>query len=225
MTEQTIPQIPGLDLQAYMTFVVDPSNTQAILNVQKEMLKAPNRPEMIQWVMKSLSDESFKQLLNERYVPELPTNQQLLETYKPGSMGRALAEHLISNNITLDFSGLDLSMFYGKDLNPVVYFGMRGIRIHDIIHVLLGLGVTPVDEYCVASFTLAQFRSPYHMQLVGTGYMHVAFFEPENIPKFLDGIHHFYNLGLKAKFVTGYRFEDNLHLSVAEVRKQLNVLI
>ncbi len=224
MQTQAIPQIPGLDLHSLMSFAIDPQNTQAILDVQKSMLGAPNRPQMIQWVAQSFANEvEFQKLLSERYIPDFPSNAELMK-FPVESLGRYLGEHLNRNNIQLDFAGLDLSMFYGKELNAMTYFSIRGIRIHDIVHTLLGLGVSAVDEYCVASFTLAQFRSPYHMQLVSSGYINTAFYAPENIPMFLDGIHRFYNLGRKAKFITGYKFEDNFAKPLREVRRELNLM-
>ncbi|MBC7740671.1 MAG: hypothetical protein H7061_00640 [Bdellovibrionaceae bacterium] len=218
----TVPLIPGLDLTAFMNFASNPSNTQSILDVQKGLLAAPNRAQMAQWIIKAIGDSDFQHLLNERYSPEFPTNAQL-QACPENSLGRALVKHLTANNIQLDFAGLDLSMFYGKELSPIAYFGIRSLRIHDILHTVLGLGVTALDEYFIASFTLAQYHSAYHMLLISSGFMHMTFHDPENVPKFIEGIMRFYNLGLKAKFVTGYRFEDNFATPLAEIRRELNL--
>lgn len=220
---ESIPEVPGLDIKALMKFAVEPTDTQAILDVQKSMLLAPNRSQMIEWTQKSIeASEGLKQLYSERYIPDFPANDELLACPED-SLGRAIGVHLVSNGIQLDFSGLDLSMFYLKEMNLLTYLSIRGIRIHDIIHTILGLGVSPIDEYAVASFTLAQFRSPYHMVLVSSGYIHTAFYQPELIPNFLDTIHKYYNLGLKAEFVMGYRFEANLDRPLAEVRSALHL--
>lgn len=218
-----LPKIPGLDLESLLKFTIEPNDTQAILDVQKTMLLAPQRSRMITWTQDAVEkNENFMKLFNERYIPELPTNLELIDCPE-FSLGRAIGKHLISNNIQLDFSGFDLSMFYLKDMNILTYLAIRGIRTHDIVHSVLGLGVTPIDEYAVASFTLAQFRSPYHMVLVSSGYIHTAFYQPEEIPKFLNTIHKFYNLGLNSEFILGYRFEDNLDKPLSEVRKELGL--
>ncbi len=100
---------------------------------------------------------------------------------------------------------------------------MRGVRIHDVLHVILGLGVTPIEEYAVASFTIAQHRSAFHMVLIASGYIHNTFKEPENIAKFLETTYRFYELGKKSEFVTGFRFEDHFATPLKQVRESLKI--
>lgn len=215
--------IPGFDLTSFLKFTMNPTDTQSILDVQKSMLGAPNRAQMINGALESIdAAENFKELYKKHYMPDFPSTQKLL-AYNKDTLGFAVGKHLNDNSIELDFAGLDVSMFYSKDMSPLAYFGIRGIRTHDILHALLGLGVTPVDEYTVATFTLAQFKSPYHMVLVSSGYIHTAFYEPEQIGNFLKSIHKYYELGMKAEFVMGYPFEDNFATPLADVRKALKL--
>ena len=218
-----IPKLPGLDLQALMEFTIDPEKTQSILSVQKGIVAAPNRGEMIQWTVKAIEEsESFKALYNERYIPDFPSNEEFMK-YPTGTLGRAIGEHLVLNGLDLAFTGIDLSVFYQKDTSALSYLAMRGIRTHDIWHALLGLTVSPVDEYMVVAFQLAQYRSPYHMTMLASGLIHTAFLEPKNIPMMLDKLHYFYKLGTDAEFVLGYKFEENYPAPLTEVRKSLGL--
>lgn len=218
-----IPKLPGFDLQAFMEFTTDPEKTQSILNVQKALVSAPNRAEMIQWAVKAIEDSpSFKALYEERYLPSFPTNDEFMK-FPVGTLGRAIGEHLVKNGLDLGFTGIDLSVFYQKDTSALSYLGMRGIRTHDIWHALLGLTVSPLDEYMVVVFQLAQFRSSYHMVMLASGLIHTAFLDPKNIPVMLDKLHYYYQVGTDAKFVLGYKFEENYELPLAEVRKSLGL--
>jgi ubiquinone biosynthesis protein COQ4 len=146
-----------------------------------------------------------------------------LLNYPKGSLGHATGVHLTTNGIQLDFAGLDTSVFYNMEMNLIGYMNVRGIRTHDIYHTVLGLGVEPIDEYALASFTLAQFASPYHMLIVSSGYMNTAFEAPHRIPEFLETTHKFFALGKAAKPFIGFKYEEHWATPIAEVRAMLGV--
>lgn len=213
----------GFDVEAFLKFAFDPFDTQAVLNVQKALLTSPQRSEMIQWTYQSItSDTNFMQLFAELYNPRFPTNEELIQ-YPLGSLGYAIGTHLIKNNITLDFAGLDTSMFFSQDVNVTTYFSSRALRLHDFFHVVLGLGVTPLEEYAVACFNLGQFRSPYHMLQVSAGALYIAFQRPDQIPQFLELNQRFFHLGRSCLFLTGFRFEEHLQTPLSEVRNLLKL--
>jgi ubiquinone biosynthesis protein COQ4 len=216
-------EIPGLNLHGYLSFAKNPYDTQAILDVQKTLLGHPNRAEMVQWVIKSIeSSPEFMARFQERYIPRFPTMQEL-EACPEGSLGKEIWTHLKKNNISLDFAGLDTSMFYQAEMTPIAYLGIRGIRLHDIIHVVLGLGTTPLEEYAHVAYTSAQYMSPFHLLLLSTGYINTALYNAGDIPKFLDIVHKYHELGKTSKFITAYKFEDNLQKPLSEVRAELDL--
>jgi ubiquinone biosynthesis protein Coq4 len=217
------PHFPSLNVDAFLRFAANPQDTNAILGVQKTLVQAPNRNEMIKKTYEIVSTTpEFVALFNEKYIPPFPTNEELM-AYPDGTLGRATGEHLTKNGIQLDFAGLDVEVFYSMEMNLIGYMNVRGIRTHDIYHAVLGLGVTPIDEYALASFTLAQYASPYHMLLVSSGYMNTAFEAPSLIPKFLEQTHKFFELGKKAKPFIGFKYEENWATPLTEVREMLGV--
>lgn len=215
--------IPGLMTESFFEFAKNPQNTQAILDIQKGLITAPNRAEMVQWVLKSILDNrEFMKLFEKKYIPRFPSNEELAATPE-GSLGRAVLQHLTANGIALDFAGLDTSIYYQQEMSPPVYLGLRALRMHDVWHAVLGLGVSPLDEYALASFQLGQFYSPNHMTLLSAGYLNVAFYTPEEIPKFLDQTSKFYQMGRAAKFFAGFQFEENWSTPLRDVRTMLGV--
>lgn len=214
---------PFFDAQSYLKFGWDPFDTQSILNLQKALVTAPNRADMIQWLTKAVSEDAgFMQLFQELYNPRFPTNEELIQ-YPTGSFAQVLGAHLIKNGITLDFAGLDTSMFLNQDVNVLSYFSMRALRLHDVVHVILGLGVTPLEEYAVASFTLGQYHSPYHTLLVSAGAIYTVFHRPDQLREYQEMTNRFYELGKNSVFVTGFRFEEHLSTPISEVRALLGL--
>ncbi len=67
--------IPGLMTESFFEFAKNPQNTQAILDIQKGLITAPNRAEMVQWVLKSILDNrEFMELFEKKYIPRFPSN-------------------------------------------------------------------------------------------------------------------------------------------------------
>ena len=215
--------LENLDLESFIKFTLDPFDTQAVINMQKMLVTSPRRPEMIKHVEAIIAaDKEFVQLYNVKYFPQFPTTAQL-SAYPEGTFGKVVANHLILNGIELDFAGIDISVFLKQEMTLIGYLGIRGIRTHDLYHAVLGIGTTPIDEYTLTSFTLAQFASPYHMMIVASGYLHTAFHTPELIPHFLAETNRFYQLGKKAKSFIGFKFEEHFGTPIDELRKTLNL--
>jgi len=215
--------IEGLNLQALINYSIDPSLTQEIVNVQETLLKCPRRPEMVQWTSKScLADAHFMKLFENKYIPEIPTIEELKKC-PAGSFGQAVAQHLIANKITLDFAGIDTSAYIQKEWNHLSYLSLRAFRNHDLYHAVMNFGISPLHEYCLLQVQLAQFASPYHMLIMASGYLHTAFYEPENITTFLDHGNHYYKVGKQIRFLPGFPFEEHWKTPLTEVRSLLGL--
>ena len=216
-------EIPGFSTESFLKFAADPNSTHAVFDLQKALIAAPNRAAMTEWALKSVTDDrSFIELFERKYIPEFPTTEALAAN-APGTLGRAVADHLISNGISLDFAGVDTSVLYKQEMSPLMYLGVRAIRNHDVWHAVLDLGVTPQDEYRLASFQLGQFYSPNHMMIVAAGYVHTSFYEPENIPSFLDQNAKYFALGKNAMFFPGFAFEEHWATPMSDVRQLLGI--
>lgn len=217
--------IAGFDNQAFINFILDPDDTASVFKIQSTIIGAPNRQEMIQWTVKALTaDESFMGLYNEKYNPPFPMNDELM-AYPEGSLGRTVAAYLLANDISLDFAGLDTSVFYQQDVTPMAYLGSRMIRTHDVYHTIFNLSTSALDEHKLLAFQISQLASPYHMTLLSSGFIRMAFYEPENIRSFLAGIARYFEIGKSANFFPGFPFEKHWATPISEVRELLNVKI
>jgi ubiquinone biosynthesis protein Coq4 len=217
------PSIDNFAIDSFLHFVKTPENTQEIFKIQQALLGHPNRKEMAQWAYKAaMADESFMSLFESRYLPSFPLTKEL-EACEEGTLGNEVAKHLIRNGISLDFAGLDSSVFYQVEHHPLTYLATRAFRNHDVFHVVLGLGVAPVDEYNLLNFQLAQFSSAYHFVLMAAGYLHMAFYKPEQMRDMIESTHRHFQMGKNARFFPGYKFEENWKTPIAEVRRELRI--
>lgn len=215
--------IPGFNLEAFLNWTIDPENTSEVFKIQQSLITAPRRAEMIQRVQRAVeASPTFMGLYAEKYFPRFPTMEELAQC-PTGSLGEAIYKHLVLNNITLDFAGLDTSVFYQSEQTPLTYLAARGIRTHDIFHAVLGLGTSIIEEYSLLGFTLAQYGSPYHMVMMSSAYLHVAFHQPDKIEEFLNRINYYFQLGKTAEFFPGFPFESHLKTPLSEVQKMLKV--
>jgi len=211
-----------LDVESFLKFAEDPDRTQDAFNIQKKLLSHPNRAELIQWSTKVLQNPDFQELYNKKYLPKFPTIEELNSMPK-NSLGHELAQHLIKNSINLEFAGLDTSVFYSQDVGQMNYLAIRSTRHHDTLHVLTGLTTSPVDEYALFAFQLPQLHSSYHLILLSSGLLHIAFYQPENIPELTEKLSRFHQIGKNARFVMGFPFEEHWRTDLNEVRSMLKI--
>jgi ubiquinone biosynthesis protein Coq4 len=219
----SLQQIPGFALESFMNFTITPQDTQATIDIQAGLLAAPNRPGMAQWLeQRILDDTDFMRLFDTKFIPALPSTEELL-AHPEGSLGHTVGTHLDKNNIQLDFAGINVEAYYKREFTPLMFLGVRALRTHDVCHAILNLDTSPQHEYYLQSFQTAQFMSANPMVLLASGFLHTAFFEPEKIPAFLREVHRFYELGMKAKFLPGFIFEDHWATPIEEVRAMLEI--
>ena len=215
--------IQGLDIDAFLGWARDPFGTQDTFRVQTALMTAENRAKMLKCMTDVImAQPTFVEIYDERYNPPLSSQSELL-AYPEGSLGRLLGIHLQSNQIEMDFAGLDTSMFYRADTTAVSYLAARSLRCHDIFHVVLGLTTSPIDEYKLFSFQLAQYPTSYHAVLMAGAYLQIAFYRPSEISLFLDAMSDYRRIGQRARFFPGYKFEERWSLPIGDVRAELNV--
>ncbi len=219
------PQIPGLNLEAFLNFAIDPNRTEEIFKVQGSLLQAPNRSEMVHCTSTAIAaNPEFMSLYKKRAFPVLPSLQEL-GAMPAGSLGWSLHKHLVENQINLNFEGLDTDVFRKSIDTTLGFLGVRGIVHHDTYHAILGLGTQPVDEFALFAFQLGQFHSPYHLISLATGLLHFAFYDPRNMPLLMKKITTYYEMGERAAFFPGIYFEDVWTTPLSELRKRWNVRV
>jgi ubiquinone biosynthesis protein Coq4 len=216
-------QIPGLDINSFLKFAVSTYDTQSNFDLQKELIKSPNRTEAISYLTKSCEKSpEFMNLFKDNYMKRFPTTDELL-AMPEDSLGYQVGVHLKTNNISLDFAGLDRDVFYNQELTVPAYLGIRGLRNHDVLHTLLDKDTSPISEYYIFAFQIAQFQSPLHTVSLAAGLLGLPLCHAIDPGVLLGEICQGFERGKKAKFVFGYPFEDHWHTPIEDVRKSLNL--
>lgn len=215
--------IPGLNIESFLKFAENPNDTAQIIKVQETIAKSTNRAETSQWVYKSaMQDKGFLELYERKAFAKLPTIEELSKM-PSDSLGNSLFHHVTKYNLNLNFDGLHTEAFYLQMSTPLGFLGFRALTQHDVYHVVLGMGVEPIDEFNLSSFQLGQFYSPYHMCILSAGLLNITFLHPEKIPQLLNETVQYYELGKRAKFFPGFPFENYWTTPLSEVRKLVGV--
>jgi ubiquinone biosynthesis protein Coq4 len=216
-------EIPGLDVLAFLKLIESPYDTQAVFDLIKTALNAPNYPDIGHcFLVGTEKDQGLQKLYREGYVPRFPTNEELLKN-PPGSLGRLLADHLISNNISLDFQGIELHNIYDKKENFVDYSRMRGLRVHDILHVVLGADISPIGEGQAAAFQAAQYGAMIHATTLSFVGMHVAFYESKKLYGWILLLGEALQAGMAATPFYGVPWEEYFAENLDDLRRRFNI--
>ena len=216
-------QIPGLDTNSFFKFAANTHDTQANFDMQKELIKSPNRMESLSYLIRSCQQSpELMKLFNDKYMNRFPTTVELL-AMPPNSLGHQLGLHLQTHHIALDFAGVDSNVFYNQEITLPVYLGIRALRNHDVLHVLLGRDVSPMSEYYVFAFQIAQFQSPLHMVSLSAGLLGATLCHIIDPVVFMSQICEAFQRGQKAKFVFGFPLEDHWLTPIEDVRQSLNL--
>jgi ubiquinone biosynthesis protein Coq4 len=102
-------------------------------------------------------------------------------------------------------------------------FALRYALTHDIFHLLLGFDTSYAGEIGVLAFAAAQNYSKslkIGLWMAKFLYPIIAFRQREAI---FANMHKGLQLGKKAKFLLGYRFEEHWQEPLQEVRKHLGL--
>jgi ubiquinone biosynthesis protein Coq4 len=216
--------IPGLDIPAFLQLIENPYETQSVFDLYGHMVKSGRFNEVNQCYMKAAEkDSALLELYANRYHPRFPTKAELLKM-PPGSLGWHLGRHLEANAITPDFQGIDTTGAFAKQETFAEYARMRGLRLHDVLHVLLGVDTSPIGEGQVSAFAAAQYCHPFHTTILSYTFAHLLFFQPESVHDGLKAINRAFSMGLKAQPYYGVPWEDYLSDSLESLRRRFGFL-
>ena len=168
------------------------------------------------------TNSRMKELMRDR-VPLKRVTLAELDQLPEGSLGKAVAKHLIANHLDLDFYP---NLKIKKDEHYVLH---RIRAVHDALHVVTGFDTTRGGEVGIQAFTMAQTGSPFSMFIVGGA----IFFAPfKSVPQFqvgnelfgwMDRIATGWNMGKNARFYLAYDWDRAWTAPIDKVREDLGI--
>jgi ubiquinone biosynthesis protein COQ4 len=199
-------------LKLFLQLVQDPNRTDLIFKGVAIFSKNPDVPPIKAIESLILSDEIFKIMHQENYIPQAPALEDLAKLPE-NSFGYAVYQHMNTN-------GLGFETFpVLPSRRPIHYMSTRIYQDHDLWHTLLGYGITVEDELAIQAFSVAQFRSPISTMLIAGGLLHLL---GKNPLRAVDGLHKVvegYNTGKKSKFLLSVRLHELFPKPLTEVRQ------
>ncbi|MBD6620600.1 hypothetical protein FNW02_33740 [Komarekiella sp. 'clone 1'] len=147
-----------------------------------------------------------------------PINLETLSQYSQGTFGREYAHHMQVNNL----KPLNISPEL-EDIARRNVFSLRYIVTHDIFHVLLGFDTSYAGEIGVLAFAAEQkYSKSLKISLLFATVLY-PILAPQQIKTIFANLKKGRELGKKADFLLGYRFEDYWKEPINEVRKRLGL--
>lgn len=141
-----------------------------------------------------------------------------LATLPAGSFGRIFADHMMQYRITPLNVSSDL-----EDIAQRHVIGLRYLVTHDMFPTLLGFDTSYAGEMGVYAFARAQEYSSQITWVYRAARVLYPVFAPTTIGKIRRARRWGLQMGREAKFLLGYRFEDNWHRPLDEIRAELGV--
>lgn len=214
--------IQGLDAPVFLRAIESPYDTQNVFDFVKSIRNAANYETLAQCFTRAVeSDEGLHRLYSERFAPRYPTNDELLQN-PANSFGRALGEHMIRNGITLDFQGVDTSSVAATEAFHD-YVRNRALRVHDMLHVLVGGDTSPIGEGQVAAFQAAQYSAVIHTSIVAFITMHVAFLESQRLARWTHLLNEALTAGQRATPFLGVPWELHMAEDLVGLRNRFKI--
>ncbi|MDZ8052928.1 MAG: Coq4 family protein [Aulosira sp. ZfuVER01] len=168
--------------------------------------------------------------LGAKVAPEVADKLRSLEGYYPlidleklsqyalGSFGREYAEHMKVNNLKPLTISPELDEIAKRNV-----FALRYVVTHDIFHVLLGFDTSYAGEIGVLAFATAQnYSNSFKISLLLAKFLY-PLLAPRQIKAIFANLQKGCELGNKAEFLLGYRFEDHWQEPINDVRKHLGL--
>jgi ubiquinone biosynthesis protein COQ4 len=216
---------PGLYRQLVLcakgayAFVRQPASRETFIALSEALVGFRSNHDAVDFM---LEDPRVAELCRERYVGRSCTPAELIG-YPPGSLGHELAAAMIAHGYDPEF----YRDFYGSG-TPVfasdeAYLRFRVRQLHDIVHILTGFDMTEFPgELGMQAFNAAQTRRPFSIALVGFGMLRIVI-EPRELPRTLHQVARGLAMGLAARQLLAYRFEEDWAKPVAEWRRELGL--
>ncbi|KST69673.1 Coq4 family protein [Mastigocoleus testarum] len=150
------------------------------------------------------------------YYPKI--NLDELIQYPPGSFGRQYAEHMKLNHLKPLNISPELSEVAKRNV-----FALRYVITHDIFHVLLDFDTSYAGEIGVLSFAVAQNYSKSQRISLRLAKLIYPILAPQQTKAILSNLKKGRELGEKAEFLLGYRFEEHWKEPLHQIQSRLGL--
>ena len=202
-------------LKAFSAVMNDPTQTEEIFKLAD--LGRARKGLLLKEAVESIADQpGVRDLFTQNYLPTLPPITEL-NKYTDGTLGKAYAQHMLTNGLEPDF----FPKVTGEPLET--YLTTRGRGIHDLWHVITGYDTNIPSEIGLQGFTLAQLRSPFSAVLISAGFLHAVSKAPELFQTMIDQTFEGYAMGLKAKPIFGIKIEERMHENLDDLRREFEI--
>jgi ubiquinone biosynthesis protein COQ4 len=154
-------------------------------------------------------------LYRERYDPDL--SPERLAALPDGTLGREYQRFIEKNGI----EPLKTLLALGEPTNPLEYLFRRAYKLHDLMHVVLGVDATVLGEVPIVSFSLGQGRDEgarAPAMALAVLFLHIALRRPRDMSEAVRLAGRWHAIGERALWHVGFRVEDHLERPVGEVR-------
>ncbi|MBD0345860.1 MAG: hypothetical protein ICV63_13755 [Coleofasciculus sp. Co-bin14] len=147
-----------------------------------------------------------------------PIDLEKLSQYSQGSFGWEYAHHMKANRL----KPFNISPEH-EDIAKRNVFALRYVVIHDILHVLLGFDTSYAGEIGVLAFAAEQNYSPSLKIGLKIAKVFAPIIFPAQAKAISANLRKGQELGKKAKFLLGIRFEEYWERPLSEVKAELGL--
>jgi ubiquinone biosynthesis protein Coq4 len=147
-----------------------------------------------------------------------PINLEQLIHYPKGSFGYEYAHHMKENHLKPFNVSPELEEIAKRNV-----FSLRYAVTHDIFHVLLGFDTSYAGEIGVLAFAAQQNYSPLLKVSLALAKVIYPVLAPKQLKDIFTNVRKGQELGKKAKFLLGVRFEEYWDRPLNEVKAELGL--
>lgn len=147
-----------------------------------------------------------------------PIDLEKLSQYPKGSFGWEYAHHMKANHL----KPFNISPEH-EDIAKRNVFALRYVVIHDILHVLLGFDTSYAGEIGVLAFAAEQNYSPSLKIGLKIAKVFAPIIFPGQAKAIFANLRKGQELGKKAKFLLGVRFEEYWERPLSEVKAEFGL--
>ena len=147
-----------------------------------------------------------------------PIDLEKLIDYPKGSFGYEYAHHMKENHLKPFNVSPEL-----EEIAKHNVFALRYVVTHDIFHVLLEFDTSYAGEIGVLAFAAEQNYSPLLKVSLAIAKVLYPVFAPWQLKEIFANVRKGQELGKKAKFLLGVRFEEYWERPLSEVRAELGL--
>ena len=204
---------------AIYVYLKDPNQVDAVLRIGNTLL--PKNAENLNKNI-YLKNTIFLEMMKSRYgiVKKAVENKNTECESLNLTLGKAYGDFIKKNNLNPDF-------YQGMTTNKIStdqeYIVFRIRQTHDFWHVATGFTTSQEDEAGLIAFYYAQLRTPLSALIVGLSFLHFLRKRPQDLPQLFQKVTKGWELGIMAKPLISYKWEENLDKPLVEVRSELGV--